>query len=147
MAFFAWGILLSAALADRYGRGSILMIATLAILLFGLFFSRLFIPANWIVVAVFLAIGMFLMGLVYGPLGTALAEIFPIPVRYTGASLSFTLAGILGASLTPYLATRLAKSWGLEYVGYYLSIAAALSLIALFIVRSSMRDEIAADNV
>jgi hypothetical protein len=48
---------------------------------------------------------MFLMGLTYGPLGTALAGIFPPAVRYTGSSLSFTLAGILGASLTPALAT------------------------------------------
>ena len=146
MLFFALGIYVSAGLADRYGRGSILMVATVAILLFGLFFSRLFIPGNWTVIVAFLALGMFLMGLVYGPLGTALAEIFPIAVRYTGASLSFTLAGILGASLTPYLATRLAKSWGLAYVGYYLSIAAALSLVALLIARSSMQDDVAASK-
>ncbi|MEO8413314.1 MAG: MFS transporter [Ginsengibacter sp.] len=147
MVFFTLGILLSAALADRYGRGSILMVATVAILLFGLFFSRLFIPANFPVIVVFLALGMFLMGLVYGPLGTALAEIFPVAVRYTGASLAFTLAGILGASLTPYLATKLAKSWGLAYVGYYLSIAASLSFIALLIARSLMKNEVAVPEV
>ena len=146
MLFFALGIFVSAPLADQYGRGNILLVATVAILIFGLFFSRLFIPENFMVIVIFLALGMLLMGLVYGPLGTALAEIFPIAVRYTGASLSFTLAGILGASLTPYLATRLAKSWGLAYVGYYLSIAAALSFVALLIARSSMQDEIAANK-
>ncbi len=84
---------------------------------------------------------MFLMGLTYGPLGTALAEIFPASVRYTGASLSFTLAGILGASLTPYLATTLAKNYGLEYVGYYLSIAAAITFLALLAARPSMKEK------
>ena len=146
MLFFATGILISAWLADRYGRGNILLFATVCIFIFGLLFSQLFIPGNWPVIVIFLILGMFLMGLIYGPLGTALAEIFPIPVRYTGSSLSFTLAGILGASLTPYLATKLAKAYGLEYVGYYLCIAAILSIIALVIARSSMKDKVVVEK-
>ena len=53
------------------------------------------------------------MGLTYGPCGTFLAEIYPVEVRYTGASLSFNLAGILGAAPAPYLATgwRNASAW------------------------------------
>jgi metabolite-proton symporter len=146
MLFFATGILISAWLADRYGRGNILLFATVCIFIFGLLFSQLFIPGNWPVIVIFLILGMFLMGLIYGPLGTALAEIFPIPVRYTGSSLSFTLAGILGASLTPYLATKLAKAYGLEYVGYYFCIAAILSIVALVIARSSMKDKVVVEK-
>jgi len=78
------------------------------------------------------------MGMIYGPIGTALAEIFPASVRYTGASLSFTLAGILGASLTPYIATTLATHYGLQYVGYYLCFSAVTTLGALIAARSSM---------
>ncbi|MEO6850797.1 MAG: MFS transporter, partial [Mucilaginibacter sp.] len=92
MLFFGAGIPLSAVLADRYGRGTILMIATAGIFIFGLFFSALFITGNWFMAVVFQVLGMFLMGLTYGPIGTALAGIFPASVRYTGASLSFTLA-------------------------------------------------------
>jgi metabolite-proton symporter len=139
MLFFALGIPFSARLADRYGRGSILLVATAGIFVFGLFFSTLFQSGSLGLTAVFLSIGMFLMGLTYGPLGTALAEIFPASVRYTGSSLAFTLAGILGASLTPYLATRLGTTYGLPAVGYYLSIAAILTFASLFIARSSMR--------
>lgn len=140
MLFFGLGIPISALLADRYGRANMLMVATLGILLFGLFFAALFSTGSWTITVIFLALGMFLMGLTYGPLGTALAEIFPAAVRYTGASLSFTLAGILGASLTPYLATTLAHSYGLQYVGYYLSFAAAASFLAFLFSRSAMRD-------
>lgn len=139
MLFFAAGILISAALADRYGRATILMMASIAILIFGLFFASLFVSGNLTQIIVFLSVGMFLMGMTYGPLGTALAEIFPVAVRYTGASLSFTLAGILGASLTPFIATKLAKEFGLEYVGYYMAIAACLSFVALWMARSSMK--------
>ena len=140
MLFFGLAIPLSAILADRYGRGKILIFATIGIFIFGLFFSPLFGTGNWGITVLFLVLGMFLMGLTYGPLGTALAEIFPASVRYTGASLCFTLAGILGASLTPYLATTLAKNYGLPYVGYYLSIAAAITLVALLAARPSMKE-------
>jgi MFS family permease len=116
------------------------MFATAGIFIFGLFFSALFSTGNLCITIVFQVLGMFLMGLTYGPLGTALAEIFPAAVRYTGASLAFTLAGILGASLTPYLATTLAKSYGLPYVGYYLCIAAVITFAALVAARSSMRE-------
>jgi MFS family permease len=79
----------------------------------------------------FMSLGLGLMGMTYGPLGTMLSELFPAEVRYTGASLTFNLAGILGASLAPYIATWLATNHGLQYVGYYLTAAALLSLAAL----------------
>jgi MFS family permease len=63
-------------------------------------------------VVAFLVAGMFITGLTYGPCGTLLAEMFPTPVRYTGASLAFNLAGIFGASLAPYVAMRLAADHG-----------------------------------
>jgi len=84
----------------------------------------------------FLCIGLALMGLTYGPLGTALAELFPTAIRYTGASLTFNLAGIVGASLTPYIATYLGNTHGLPYVGYYLSGAGIVTLIALVSIRA-----------
>ncbi|KAG1382989.1 hypothetical protein G6F60_015096 [Rhizopus arrhizus] len=71
------------------------------------------------------------MGLTYGPCGTFLAEIYPVEVRYTGASLSFNLAGILGAAPAPYLATWLAEHFGLVAVGYYRCLTAVATLCAL----------------
>jgi MFS family permease len=128
--FFAITIPISALLADRYGRRLILITATLAIMLFGIAFAPLFTAGNQLAVVSFLSLGMVLIGWTYGPLGAALAELFPTRVRYTGASLTFNLAGIFGASLAPYVATSLAAKYGLAYVGYYLSAAALVTLIA-----------------
>ena len=74
-----------------------------------------------------MTVGLTLMGLTYGPLGTIVSELFPTPVRYTGSSLAFSIAGILGASLAPYIATWLAKNYGLPYVGYYVTLSAVLT--------------------
>jgi MFS family permease len=82
-------------------------------------------------------VGLALMGLTYGPLGTTLSELFPTAVRYTGSSLTFNLAGIFGASLAPYIATYLATKYGLEYVGYYLTGAAVLTLAGLLAIRET----------
>lgn len=139
MLFFALGVPLSALLADHKGRNNMLIISSVGIFIFGLFFAPFFTTGSLIITVAFQSTGMLLMGLNYGTVGTALADIFPAEVRYTGASLCFTFAGILGASLTPYLATTLATSYGLQYVGYYLSFGAAISIIALLASRSLMK--------
>jgi MFS family permease len=87
-----------------------------------------------------MALGMSLMGLAYGPLGTVLAELFPARVRYTGSSLTYNLAGIFGASLAPSIATWLATSFGLAYVGYYLSLATLVSIAGLWLTRETKDD-------
>jgi MFS family permease len=127
--FFAIMTPVSAILAE-HGRRRMLMWVNVGVFVFGLALAPLFLAgtAGAVMMMVF---GMCLVGLVYGPLGTVLSELFPTTVRYSGSSLTFNLAGIFGASLAPYAATYLAKTYGLQYVGYYLSAAAVLSLIGL----------------
>lgn len=131
--FFALAIPLSAWLGDRFGCRLTLIWVSASILVFGFLMAPMFGSANTFGVTLFLALGMFLMGMTYGPLGTWLSEMFPTAVRYTGSSMTFNFAGILGASLAPYLATTLATQYGLSSVGYYLSLAAGITLVALLL--------------
>lgn len=131
--FLAITIPLSALLADRIGRKWSLVISSLMVMGFGLTFSSLFQGGSLQVLA-FLSLGLAVMGMTYGPLGTALAETYPTLVRYTGTSLSFNLAGILGASLTPAIASYLAQKHGVGYVGYYLSFAGFVTLVATWLL-------------
>jgi metabolite-proton symporter len=139
MLFFALAVPVSAVLADRKGRNNVLIASSIGILLFGLLFGYFFVSGSFVTLILFQSTGLLLMGFNYGPIGTALAEIFPPEVRYTGASLCFTLAGIFGASLTPFLATTLATKYGLPYVGYYVSAGAVISIVALLLSRPLMR--------
>jgi MFS family permease len=135
--FFAICIPISAVLADRYGRRLTLSLISAAIIIFGFFMGPLFSGGTDASVLAFLCIGLALMGLTYGPLGTILSELFPTAVRYTGASLTFNFAGIFGASLAPYIAMWLATHYSLNAVGYYLSGAALLTLIALLLTHET----------
>jgi metabolite-proton symporter len=123
---FALTIPLSAILAER-GRRATLLGVSIAIAVFGLVMAPL-LTAGTAGAGLTMAIGLSLMGLTYGPLGTVLSELFPTAVRYTGSSVAFNLAGIFGASLAPYAATWLARTYGLQYVGYYLTGAALLTI-------------------
>ncbi len=129
--FFGLAIPISALLADKFSRRAVLMSASLAIAIFGLLMAPLFGSGDVVKITLFLCLGLGLMGMTYGPLGTMLSELFPTEVRYTGASLTFNFAGILGASFAPFIATWLAGHYGLSYVGFYLSAAALITLIAL----------------
>ncbi|GAB3414613.1 MHS family MFS transporter [Massilia agilis] len=135
--FFGLTIPLSAVLADRRGARMAMIVVSVLIAAFGLFIKPLFGSGHLTLVTVFMVLGLSLTGLTYGPLGTLLSELFPASVRYTGSSLSFNLAGILGASLAPYIAMTLATNHGLQYVGYYLSASALLSLGALLLTEKT----------
>ena len=138
MVFFALTIPISAILAER-GRRRMLLWVTVVIGVFGLLMAPLFL-AGTAGAVITMVIGLSLMGLTYGPLGTVLSELFPTAVRYTGSSLTYNFAGIFGASLAPYIATWLATDYGLQYVGYYVCVAAALSFVGLLATRETKDD-------
>ncbi len=129
--FFAALIPVAALLADKFGQIRVLIAATIGIGLFGALFAPL-LHSGLTGLLIFFALGFALMGCTYGPLGAAMARPFPTAVRYTGASMAFNLAGIVGASLAPYIALKLAGSWGPGAVGAYLSGAAVITALALW---------------
>jgi metabolite-proton symporter len=136
--FFGLAIPVSAWLAER-GRRPVMFGVTVLIGLFGLVLAPLFTAGTGRALTM-LIVGLTLMGVTYGPLGTVVSEIFPTGVRYTGCSLAFSVAGILGASLAPYVATWLATTHGLQYVGYYLTASAVVTLVGLLFIRET-KDE------
>ena len=132
---FALMIPVSARFADHKGCRATMILATVLIFLFGLTLGPMMVAHHPGRILAFFVLGFSVIGLTYGPAGTILAELFPTPVRYTGASLAFNMAGIVGASPAPYVATRLATTYGIGSVGGYLCVTAVLTLLALFLLR------------
>ena len=128
--FFGAFIPISALAADKWGQLKVLIAASIGIALFGLLIAPLF-AGGLAGLLVLFALGFALMGSTYGPLSAAMARPFPTAVRYTGASMAFNLAGILGASFAPFIAMKLAQTVGLMAVGAYLTAAAVVTILAL----------------
>ena len=139
---FAAFIPLSAVLAEKFGRKTTSIGVCVLAAIFGLCFGPLLGSGHPILVFLFLCMGLAIMGLTYGPIGTVLSEIFPTSVRYTGSALTFNLAGIFGASFAPYIATKLGESYGLSAVGFYLTAASILSLLAFLFIHETKNDDV-----
>jgi MFS family permease len=133
--FLAAGIVVSGFLSDRFSGRVVLSAGCVLTILVALSIEPLLngSPAQ---IILFLSAALFAMGLVYGPLGSWLPGLFPPLVRYSGASVAFNLAGILGGGLAPFVAQRLSDAYGLSAVGYYLAACAGASLIGLISLRA-----------
>ncbi|MFP5198960.1 MFS transporter [Micrococcus luteus] len=137
--FFAAFVPVSGLLADRFGRRPTLIVISVLMVLFGLSFGLWLSPENMGVGAelnvplmlTFLATGMTLMGLTFGPMSAMLPELFPTNTRYTGSGIAYNVSSILGAALTPFIAAWLVQKFDVSYVGYYLAAASAITVIAL----------------
>ena len=86
-----------------------LLVVTGGIAVFGLLFVPLF-ASGTIGVMSLLVLGFTLMGLTFGPMAALLPELFPANVRYTGASVAYNLASILGAAVAPFIAAPEAET-------------------------------------
>lgn len=139
MAVIGFGVMVPVAglLADAFGRRKSMVIITTLIILFALFAFNPLLGSGNILVFAFLLLGLSLMGLTFGPMGALLPELFPTEVRYTGASFSYNVASILGASVAPYIAAWLQTNYGLGAVGLYLAAMAGLTLIALLLTHET----------
>lgn len=134
--FLAAGIIVSGFAADRYGAGNVLMAGCGLTMLVALTIVPTLGSGEPPMVALFLSMALFAMGLTYGPLGAWLPSLFPARVRYSGASVAFNMAGILGGGLAPLIAQRLSDSAGLGAVGAYLALCSGLSLVGLLALRA-----------
>lgn len=140
---FIAGIPVAAWLADNWGRRPTLGWTTAAIICFGFTFGFFLEPATATLgsVAAFLGIGMFLMGMIFGPMAAVLPELFPTNVRYTGSGIAYNVSSILGAAVAPFIATALAATYGVHTVGWYLVAVSAVSLVAVLIARETKNDD------
>ena len=135
--FFAAALPVSGLLADRFGRRRTLLVVTAAIIVYGAAFGLLLGSGTQGSTLLFLVIGMTLMGLTFAPMSAVLPELFPTNVRYTGSGISYNVSSILGAAVAPFIATWLATTYGVEWVGVYLLSAAVLTFIALLVMRET----------
>ena len=131
---FGISTVLAGKLGDILGRRKLLLVGMLAIAAFSFAFGPM-LSGGIDAIYIFVTLAMFLFGLNYGIIGAVLVAPFPPQVRYTGSSMTFNIAGILGASLTPYAAVWLQGHYGIASVGHYLLVCTIISLLCLLASR------------
>ncbi len=135
--FMAIATPISAKAADYFGRRPVLLVAGSLAFFSGFLLKPMLESNSPIIMTAFLSLELFLMGATFAPMGALLPELFPSALRYTGAGMAYNLGGIMGASFAPYIAQRLVTEGGLDWVGGYVSLAAFISLLAVYFMRET----------
>ena len=128
-------------LSDLYGRKPLFIAGCLFSIAFAFPMFWLFQTRNPVVIAIAIALAVsFGQGIMFGPEAAWVAELFPAPLRYSGASLGFQLGAALSGGLTPILASALLlwthATWS---ISVYLIAAAAVTLGATMAARETAR--------
>jgi len=137
----AIGTLLASRASDSFGRKKVILTFYVCWLIFAFPMFWLTNSANGVLVGLALSIGMFLTS-AYGPIAALLAELFPPQIRYSGMSLSFQVAAVLGGGLAPIAAVALAETgMGFNAVALLIVVAAVVSIGAMLGLREPNRDD------
>jgi MFS family permease len=138
-----------AALSDRLGRRNLCMAGALLTLLWAFPMFWLFDTGSPVLITFAFSVGMLAFAVLYGPMGAYLPELFGTRLRYSGASVSYNLGGVLGGAFAPIIASSLlivaGGSWA---ISLYIALMALVSLLCLFLLSethltdvSGMREE------
>lgn len=136
-------LLVSARLSDRIGGKPIIVAGIIAQVLFVYPMLMLVRSGSLAGFAVAVVIMYTIQGVITGPLGAFLADLFPAAVRFTGASLCFQGSATLGAGLAPLAAVALVDvaGGGISLVGVvWIAVLGVCLLAACLTVASRPRD-------
>lgn len=122
-------------LSDRFGRGTVLVAGNV----FCLIAALLLFPIVNIGTAGALLAGLVILeaavGVAYGPLGAFIPEQFGAQYRYSGASIAYNIAALVGGGLTPIIGSLLVPAFGEASLGLYVALLCLVSLTALVLSR------------
>jgi metabolite-proton symporter len=135
-------------LSDRFGRKRVYILGAVVTGLFGwVYFALLntLVPV-WIFVAIVLS--LIPHDVMYGPQAALIAESFTGRLRYTGASIGYQLASIIAGGPAPLIAAALFasyRSW--VAIAVYITVCAAISVVATALMRDYTGKDISAEYV
>lgn len=128
---FALTTILSATLSDRFGRRNLIILGNAVATVWALIVFQIIGSTDGVTFTLALCVTMIGVGMIYGPVGSYVPELFAARYRYTGAGVAYSLAGILGGSIPPVVAATLAANYGTASIGIYLGAMGVLSLVCV----------------
>lgn len=139
----AFTIPLFGGLSDRFGRRVVYGAGAVLGLVWMFAFFPLLETGQPALIVLAIVVALTVHAMMYGPQAAFIAEQFPTRVRYAGASLAYTLAGIVGGGIAPMVSTALLQGFGTPLaVSSYAAVALLITCVILLIGRERARDQL-----
>jgi MFS family permease len=135
------------ALSDRIGRRPVYIAGTVGAAVWSFVFFALLDTGNFVMVVLAAVVALIFHAAMYGPQASFIAEMFPTQVRYSGASMGYQLAGVVGGALAPIIATALLKQYDSSLVvSIYSTVVLAITLVCVLVAKETARADLDAED-
>jgi len=134
-------------LSDRLGRRPVYLAGAVGAVAWAFLFFVLLDTKEPVLVVLAPVVGLVFHAAMYGPQAAFITELFGTEVRYSGASLGYQVAGILGGALAPIIALALLQEFGSSVaISVYVVVMLAFTLGALLVARETATVDLAEDH-
>jgi metabolite-proton symporter len=134
-------------LSDRFGRRPVYAAGAIAAAAWAFAFFPLLATGSTPVIVLAVVVALLTHAAMYGPQAAFIAELFSTELRYSGASMGYQLAGVLGGGIAPIVAIALVSATGSAFAvsGYVLAMV-VLTLVALAVAPETSERSLRAES-
>jgi metabolite-proton symporter len=134
-------------LSDRFGRRPVYLFGAVGAAIWVFVFFALLDTGSFLLILLATVVSLVFHAAMYGPQASFIAEMFPTRVRYTGASMGYQLAGILGGALAPIISVALLDRFDTSLVvSLYVVLMLALTTVCVLLSPETSRRDLRADT-
>jgi metabolite-proton symporter len=134
-------------LSDRIGRRPVYLAGAIGAAVWSFVFFALLDTGSFALIVLAAVIALVMHAAMYGPQASFIAEMFPTQVRYSGASMGYQLAGVVGGALAPIIATALLRSYDTSLaVSVYSAAALLVTVVCVLIARETAKVDLDAED-
>ena len=133
-------------LSDRFGRRPVYLFGAVGAAVWVFVFFALLDTGSFLLILLATVVSLVFHAAMYGPQASFIAEMFPTRVRYTGASMGYQLAGILGGALAPIISVALLDRFDTSLVvSLYVVLVLAVTTVCVLLSPETSRLDLRAD--
>jgi len=139
-------VVMGGRLSDKLGRRPVMIGGLVLFIAYLVPMFQLLSSNNIGLIFVAFAVGLMIHSTLFGPLAAFVSEQFGTTSRYTGASLGYQLATLLGAGFTPGIVAQIFKDSGqnTSSVVWYLAVMSVVSIVFILLTREPKNNDLEA---
>ena len=133
-------------LSDKIGRRPLYLAGAIGAAIWVFVFFALLDTGQFALILLAAVVALIFHAAMYGPQAAFITEMFPTKVRYTGASMGYQLAGILGGAVAPIISVALLDRLDTSVaVSVYAVAMLLVTIICVFVAPETSKIDLHAD--